>query len=71
MEELDGDGDLRGDLIKTDGSKKNFFNAIGVADMEKVHSAVIGWILSDKCEAFGIDKKSELLCQLFDQQPNR
>ena len=28
----------------------NFFNAIGVADMEKVHSAVIGWMLSDKCE---------------------
>jgi hypothetical protein len=25
----------------------NFFNAIGVADMEKVHSAMIAWILDD------------------------
>ena len=43
----------------------NFFNSIGMADMEKVHSAVIGWILSDKCTAFGIDKKSGILCSLF------
>ena len=43
----------------------NFFNAIGVADMEKVHSAVIGWMLSDKCNAFDIKEKSTLLCNLF------
>ena len=34
-------------------AKSNFFDAIGVADMEKVHSAVIGWMLSDNCTAFG------------------
>ena len=48
----------------------NFFDAIGVADMEKVHSAVIGWMLSDKCEAFGKGRngliiRSELLQQIF------
>ena len=45
----------------------NFFNAIGVADMEKVHSAVIGWMLSDKCQAFDIKAKSTLLCNLFQE----
>ena len=30
---------------------KNFFNAIGVADMEKVHSAMIAWILDDENDA--------------------
>lgn len=47
----------------------NFFNAIGVADMERVHSAVMGWMLSDGCEAFGENGnnvKSNLLCKLFD-----
>ena len=46
----------------------NFFNSIGIADMEKVHSAVIGWMFSDKCEAFGNSGKrvkSKLLCDLF------
>lgn len=46
----------------------NFFDAIGVADMEKVHSAVIGWMLSDKCDAFGsegLKKRSELLQTIF------
>lgn len=50
---------------------KNFFNAIGVADMERVHSAVIGWMLSDDCEAFGSVVKSGLLCQLFGEEPSR
>ncbi len=27
----------------------SFFDRIGIADMEKVHSAVIGWIFSDEC----------------------
>ena len=43
----------------------NFFNAIGVADMEKVHSAVIGWMLSDKCEGLNIDTRSKLLQKIF------
>ncbi len=47
----------------------NFFNAIGVADMEKVHSGVIGWMLSDDCTALGSIEKSELLCSLFEITP--
>ena len=49
----------------------NFFNAIGVADMEKVHSAVIGWLLSDKCNAFDITQKSKILCGLFNVGPSQ
>ena len=43
----------------------SFFDKIGVADMEKVHSAVIGWIFSDECKALTNQQKSELLCSLF------
>ena len=39
--------------------------------MERVHSAVIGWMLSDDCEAFGSVVKSGLLCQLFGEEPSR
>lgn len=44
---------------------KNFFDAIGMASMEKIHSAVIGWMLSDECEALTISERSELLYTLF------
>lgn len=44
---------------------QNFFQSIGFADMEKVHSAVIAWMLSENCNAFDIKAKSILLCQLF------
>lgn len=59
---------------------KNFFNAIGVADMEKVHSAMIAWILDDENDAtlpanqgevnsqfstFPIAERSALLCGMF------
>ncbi len=47
----------------------SFFERIGVADMEKVHSAVIGWIFSDDCKALTYQKKSELLCSLFQVSP--
>lgn len=47
----------------------DFFNRIGVADMEKVHSAVIGWFFSDQCKALTLNQKSELLCGLFDVTP--
>lgn len=46
-------------------SKGTFFNKIGVADMERVHSAVIGWMLSDECEAFDITIRSQILKELF------
>jgi hypothetical protein len=63
----------------------NFFNAIGVADMEKVHSAMIAWILDDvndhklpnytmgstNFSTLPIEKRSELLCELFNVKPTR
>ena len=49
----------------------SFFDRIGVADMEKVHSAVIGWIFSDDCKAFTNQQKSVLLCSLFDVSPSQ
>ena len=52
----------------------NFFDVIGVADMERVHSAVIGWMLSDQCNAFGTDSlrlRSELLQTIFDVKPGK
>lgn len=61
----------------------NFFNAIGVADMEKVHSAMIAWILDDANDrkhpnyAIGktnfstlpIEERSKLLCEMFNVEP--
>lgn len=49
----------------------SFFDRIGVADMEKVHSAVIGWIFSDDCKALTNQQKSELLCSLFHVNPSQ
>ena len=49
----------------------SFFDKIGVADMEKVHSAVIGWIFSDDCKALTNQQKSELLCSLFHVNPSQ
>ena len=57
----------------------NFFNAIGVADMEKVHSAMIAWILDDANDRWHknyvkgktnfstlpIEVRSEILCNMF------
>lgn len=49
----------------------SFFDKIGVADMEKVHSAVIGWMFSDDCCALNKQQKSELLCSLFHVMPSQ
>lgn len=64
---------------------KNFFNAIGVASMEKIHSAMIAWILDDKNDkiivkeqseeslfaTFPIEVRSEILCQMFGIEDKR
>ena len=49
----------------------SFFDKIGVADMEKVHSAIIGWIFSDECKALTNLQKSDLLCSLFGIKPSK
>lgn len=65
---------------------KNFFNAIGVADMEKVHSAMFAWILDNENDTafsanqggvnslfstFPIAERSKLLCGMFGLLPER
>lgn len=42
-----------------------FFDFIGTADIERVHSATIAWMLSDKCEAFNLSERVDLLEMLF------
>lgn len=49
----------------------NFFNAIGVADMERVHSAVIGWMLSEGCSVFNLETRSDIISTMFGLQPSR
>lgn len=49
-------------------NRGTFFNKIGVADMERIHSAVIGWMLSDECMAFDIAVRSDILNKLFDRK---
>lgn len=48
----------------------NFFNRIGLADMEKMHSAIIGWIFSNDNKAFTKKEKSSILNSLFDPKSN-
>lgn len=48
-----------------DDIKYTFFNFIGTADIERIHSAVIGWILSDKCDVFSLKEKSKIIHKLF------
>lgn len=43
----------------------NFFNAIGFTDIERIHSAMLGWILSDNCDVFDIKERSFLLTNFF------
>lgn len=45
--------------------RQNFFQAIGLVDMERVHSSFLGWILSEDCYAFDQETKSQLLCNIF------
>lgn len=52
-------------------SKGLFFYKIGIADMERVHSAIIGWMISDECEAFNLQIRSKFLNELFGEHSNR
>lgn len=52
-------------------SRGTFFSKIGIADMERVHSAVIGWMLSDECVAFDISTRSKLLNALYGYDTGR
>ena len=51
--------------------ERTFFDAIGTADMERVHSAVIGWILSDDCKAYNMAERSTILTKLFKERASK
>lgn len=42
-----------------------FFDYIGAADMERIHSATIAWMISDYCSALTIGEKTRILNILF------
>lgn len=46
-------------------TKRNFFDLLALADVERIHSAVIGWLLSDECEALTKEERSAVLNSLF------
>lgn len=48
----------------------NFFNYIGVVGIERIHSSVIAWMLSEKCHAFSQTVKSKILRQMFGVDEN-
>lgn len=45
--------------------QKSFFEFVGLADVEKVHSQVLAWVLNDDCDAISKDQRKELLNNLF------
>lgn len=45
--------------------KSSFFEHIGIADRETIHSGIIAWIFSNDCEAFSENQKSTLIKKLF------
>lgn len=50
--------------------KQTFFDYIGTADMERVHSATIAWMISDQCSAFNREERISLLNSLFGTTKN-
>lgn len=45
-------------------AQTTFFKSIAMVDMERFHSAILKWVLSD-CNAFGLDTKKQLLNAMF------
>lgn len=52
-------------------SQRSFFDLLALADVERVHSAVIGWLLSDDCKALAIEERSQVLHKLFGVEKNQ
>lgn len=45
--------------------KRTFFEYLGIADMEKIHSQIIQWILSSNNESISENGKNEIISMLF------
>jgi len=44
---------------------KSFFEYLGIADMERVHSQILAWIFSSDCDSIDSKQKNELFQKLF------
>ena len=45
--------------------KKSFFEYLGIADVERVHSQFFAWIFSSDCNAFNSNQKDDLVQKMF------
>lgn len=51
-------------------SHKGFFEFIAAADMERIHSQTLAWIISSHSKAFSKSRKNLLLCKLLGKPAN-
>lgn len=51
--------------------QKSFFEYLGIADIERIHSQTLAWIFSKDCEAISKTSKSDLLNILFNLEGER
>lgn len=52
-------------------TKKTFFEHLGVAHIERIHSQMLAWIFSKDCEAINPKDKTDLLAKIFQLSGNR
>lgn len=45
--------------------ERTYFDYIGAADFERIHSATIAWMISDRCKALKLEERVRLLNNLF------
>lgn len=50
--------------------EKSFFEYLGLADMEKVHSQFLAWIFSNNCHSINEDQKNKLFRKIFKLKNN-
>lgn len=46
-------------------NKKGFFEYLGLADMEKVHSQILAWLLSENCSVLNPSQKSQIIQKII------
>lgn len=44
---------------------KSFFEYLGLADVERIHSQFLAWVLSDDCDAFNQQERKKLFKNIF------
>lgn len=45
-------------------TEKSFFEHLGIANLERVHTEFLAWILSEHCLAISIEEKSQFISDL-------